>query len=80
MSARFADHFWPALAGAAVAFLVRLILGDLTIALIGVFVFAVSYCVLVAIAHAMKWAHAPFVYAVIAAVATTFAFLAGHLT
>ena len=78
MNERFADHFWPGLVGAAVAFTVRLVLGDLTVALIGLLVFAVSYCVIIAISQAMKWPDAPFVYAIIAAVATTVAFLAGQ--
>ena len=78
MNTRFASHFWPALAGALVAFLVRLIVGDLSIALIGIVVFGAIYCVLVALSHLMKWPDAPVVYAVIAAVATTFAFLASH--
>ena len=78
MSERFANHLWPGLAGAAVAFLIRLIVGDLTIALIGIVVFGIIYSVLIAISHAMKWRDAPLAYAAIAAVATTVAFLASH--
>ena len=78
MNERLAKHFWPGVGGAAVAFLVRLVVGDLGIALIGVVVFAVIYAVLVALSQAMKWPDAPMVYAATAAIATTVAFLISH--
>ena len=68
----------PGLAGALVAFAVRLIFGDLEIALIGIFAFTAVLAAIVVISRLMKWQDAPMVYAAIAAIAVTVSFLASH--
>lgn len=78
MSGAATRYLGPALFGAVVCFAVRLVMGDLRIAVIGVVVFALIFSVLLVLARAMKWPDAPMLNAVVAAVATTVAFLVSH--
>ncbi|WP_120716054.1 hypothetical protein [Tsuneonella amylolytica] len=78
MSAGLSRHFLPAVAGALVSFAVRLAVGDLEIALVGVVVFFAIYAVLALLTRAMNKPAAPTAFAVISAVATTVAFLVSH--
>ncbi|RJY09970.1 hypothetical protein [Aurantiacibacter aquimixticola] len=78
MSGSLRAYAMPALAGALIAFLVRLIFGDLQIALIGMVVYTVVLGVLVVLAKALKWQEAPLAYAAISAIAVTVAFLLSH--
>ena len=78
MSQGLSRHILPAIAGALVSFAVRLAVGDLEIALIGVVVFLVIYAVLVLLTRAMRKPAAPTAFAIIAAIATTVAFLVSH--
>ena len=78
MSQGLSHHILPAIAGALVSFAVRLAVGTLEIALIGVVVFLVIYAVLVFLTRAMHKPAAPTVFAIIAAIATTVAFFVNH--
>ncbi|MGB3167731.1 MAG: hypothetical protein WBA68_13250 [Alteraurantiacibacter sp.] len=79
MRARLPSYLGPAAAGAIVAFLVRLIFGNLQVALVGVFAFLVVLGAIVLIARMMKWEEAPMAYSAIAAIAVTVSFLLRRL-
>ena len=78
MKTRLSSYLGPAIAGALVAFLVRLIFGDLEVALVGLFAFLVVLGAIVIIARVMKWDEAPMAYAAISAIAVTVSFLLRH--
>ena len=75
MSARY---LVPGIAGALVAFLVRLVFADLATALVGVVVFALVYAVILLLARKLAWQDAPVLYAATAAIAATIAFAVTH--
>ena len=65
----------PGLCGGAVAALVRAIFGGWQDALVGVLVFAIVYGTILLAARAFSWQDAPVLYAAVAAVAVTAAFI-----
>ncbi|GGD45233.1 hypothetical protein GRI62_10155 [Erythrobacter arachoides] len=78
MNHRLAGYIWPGVAGAVVTFVVRYVMGDLSVALIGIVVFAVIYAILIVLSRTMRWADAPMVYAGTAAAAASIAFIVSH--
>ncbi|RIV85715.1 hypothetical protein [Aurantiacibacter zhengii] len=68
-------YLLPGIGGAAVSGAVRLVFGDTQSALIGLVVFTIVYGALILLGRGMKWDEAPIQHAVVAAIATTAAYL-----
>lgn len=75
MSPPLRRYLFPALCGTAIVFAIRLIFADLSVALIGIVVFAVVLAVVALLARTLRWQEAPVLHAMVAAVAVTIAFL-----
>ncbi|WP_120077790.1 hypothetical protein [Aurantiacibacter odishensis] len=65
----------PGIGGAIVSAAVRYVFGGTQVALIGLVVFTVVYGALILLGRGMKWDDAPIQHAVVAAIATTAAYL-----
>ena len=75
MSTVLGPYLVPGICGALVSAAIRLIFGDLAIALIGLVVFVIVYAAIVLLGRTMRWHDAPVQHAVVATVATTAAYL-----
>ena len=69
------SYLLPGIGGAAVSGAVRLVFDGTESALIGLVVFTVVYGALILLGRGMKWDEAPVQHAVVAAIATTAAYL-----
>ena len=75
MSPDVNPYFLPGIGGAAVSSAVRFVFGGTQAALIGLVVFTVVYGAVILLGRGMKWDEAPVQHAIVAAIATTVAYL-----